>query len=603
MKKIFTLFFIFFASLSLYAVPVKPEWRTHRQSDGTLLQVMMCGDEHFHYYKTLDNIPLTQGDNGDFFYADVLGFQLSSTDILAHNPEQRTVKEQSAIPHVDELKRIMQNVGELRKYAPRYNVSQLQKSMRQQKTRSLSDGSEKRGLVVLVSFPDRQFSSDTATVVWNNILNQEGYSENGAIGSVHDYFMTQSNGLFNLKFDVVGPVQLSESCYYYGKNNPMNNNDIDINMDELIVEACKAVDDSVDFSLYDWDGDGKVEQVFFLYAGWGEAVQGANSNLIWPHEYWLSAYYDYPQGYVLDGVVIDQYACGCEMDGREDVSMKLSGLGIFCHEFSHCLGLPDFYTYTGLDILGEWDLLAMGSYNNGGWCPPNYTSYEREFCGWQQPQVLEQPVSIENMASLSDGGATYKIVNNAFSTHADEYYLLENRQKTGWDAYVPGHGLLVLHVDYDADSWYQNTVNDTYSHPRMTIIPANNVYLSSKASGFAYPYLANDSLTDNSFPPAKVFNANASGKKMSKPITKIRETNGMIAFEFMGGDVNAGIGSVKYDASQWEGHHADVFSLSGARISSSPHLLNSPSPHLPNSSSPQIFIIKNKKGKAIKIIK
>lgn len=598
MKKIFTLFFIFFVSLSLYAVPVKPEWRTHRQSDGTLLQVMMCGDEHFHYYKTLDNIPLIQGDNGDFFYADVLGFGLSSTGILAHDPDRRTAKEQAAIPSADEHKQIMQkNIGELRKFAPRYNALQQQGNMRQHKTRALSDGSEKRGLVIMVSFPDRKFSSDTATVVWNNILNQEGYSENGAIGSVHDYFMTQSNGLFNLKFDIVGPVQLSQSCYYYGKNNPMNNNDIDINMDELIVEACKAIDDSVDFSKYDWDGDGKVEQVFFLYAGWGEAVQGANSNLIWPHEYWLSAYYDYPQGYALDGVVIDQYACGCEMEGREDVSMKLSGLGIFCHEFSHCLGLPDFYTYTGVDILGEWDLLAMGSYNNGGWCPPNFTSYEREFCGWQQPQVLEQPVSIENMASLSDGGTTYKIVNNALSTRADEYYLLENRQKKGWDAYIPGHGLLVLHVDYDADAWNNNTVNDLYSHPRMTIIPANNVYQSSRASDFAYPYLTNDSLTDNSFPPAKVFNINSSGKKMGKPITKIREANGIIAFEFMGGDINAGIENLKNDISQWEGQHVDVFSPSGTLLFSSKAFNASGLPQ------GKAYIIKNKKGKAIKIIK
>lgn len=575
-------------ALHVYAVPVKPEWNSHRQPDGTILQVMFCGDEHHHYYKTIDNVPLFRDTDGYFYYAKTVGFSLSSTGVLAHNPDLRSQTERLAISADVEAEH-------MRKYSPRYNTTRAMRHASMAKTRSLTDGNEKRGLVVMVSFSDRTFSTDTASVVWNNILNKVGYSEHGANGSVHDYFMEQSCGQFNLKFDLVGPVQLPQSRYYYGKNNPLNNDDIDINMDELIVAACKAIDDSVDFKDYDWDGDGYVDQVFFLYAGWGEAVYGANSSLIWPHEYWLSAYKDYPYGLKFDGVIIDQYACGCEMEGRENVSRQLSGLGIFCHEFSHCLGLPDFYTYTGVDILGEWDLLAMGSYNNGGWCPPNYTAYEREFCGWQQPVVLDAPVSISDMASLSDGGKTYKIVNEALSANADEYYLLENRQKKGWDKYIPGQGLLVLHVDYDENAWYTNTVNDTYSHPRMTIIPANNSYQVAKASGFAYPYLSKDSLTDNSMPAAKVYNANVDGKKMGKPITKIREYDGKIAFEFMGGDVNAGIDNLVFDMSEFANQPVTVYDVTGKLFRQADAFDASQLP------SGRTYIIKNKKGKTIKI--
>ena len=582
--------FLLFATCALhvFAIPVKPEWHSHKQSDGTVLQVMLCGDEHHHYYKTVDNIPLVRNANNDFCYADVIGYGLISTDVIAHNPELRTEAEHMSIPQ-------HKVVGELRKFAPRYNAVQQLSERKRINTRAISDGSEKRGLVVLVSFSDRAFSSDTASVVWNAILNKEGYSDNGAVGSVHDYFMMQSNGLFNLKFDVIGPVQLSESRYYYGKNNPMNNEDIDINMDKLIVEACNAINKDVDFSVYDWNGDGSVEQVFFLYAGWGEAVYGAKSELIWPHEYWLTAYPDYPNGLELDGVVINQYAWGCEMEGREMVSNKRTGLGIFCHEFSHCLGLPDFYTYSGVDILGEWDLLAAGSYNNNGWCPPNYTAYEREFCGWQQPVVLNAPVSVQDMTSLSDGGKTYKIVNEALSAKADEYYLLENRQKKGWDSYIPGSGLLILHVDYDKTAWYNNTVNDVYSHPRMTIIPANNSYQVAQSSGFAYPYLSKDSLTDSSLPAAKVFNANANGKKMGKPITKIREYDGKIAFEFMGGDVNAGINNLVFDMAEFANQPVIVYDVTGKLFCKTDAFDASLLP------SGRTYIIKNKKGKTIKI--
>lgn len=584
--------FLLFATCALhvFAVPVKPEWHSHKQPDGTMLQVMLCGDEHLHYYKTIDNVPLVRDSIGNFYYAQALGFGLTSTGVLAHNPEQRSESEMVVISQEEDVR-------QLRRYSPRKSMPQQTRMQRRTKTRAISDGKEKRGLVVMVSFTDRTFSSDTATVVWNNILNAENFKGYGAYGSVHDYFLDQSYGQFNLKFDLAGPVQLPKSCYYYGQNNPINNDDIDIHMDELIVTACKEIDKDINFKDYDWDGDGYVDQIFFLYAGWGEAVYGADSRLIWPHEYWLHGYKDYPFGLTLDGVIISHYACGSEMSGRELVSKSLSGIGTFCHEFSHCLGLPDFYTYTGIDIMGEWDIMSGGNYNGDGWCPPNYLSYERELCGWITPMVLDKPASIVDMKPLSDFGQAYKIVNDALDKSKDEYYLLENRQKTGWDKFVPGHGMVVLHVDYDEEAWFYNTVNDVYSHPRMTIIPANNSYLSAKASGFAYPYLANDSLTDRSYPVAKVFNANAKGKYMGKPITKIREYDGLIAFDFMGGGVDSGIEDIHTDISAWEGKAVEVYDMTGKKL----YELSSFSEVC--LAKGNTYILRDKKGKTIKINK
>lgn len=547
---------------SLLAVPAKREWYAHRQPDGTILQVMLCGDERNHYYRTTDNIPLVRDADGHFCYAETVGCTLVSTGVLAHNIHERNEKEQSILP-------CDADVASLQFAAKPRPLIQDRTLKRLAMTRTASDGNPKKGLVVMVEFSDRSFSSDTASVVWGDILNKNGYSENGAQGSVHDYFMDQSNGAFNLTFDVVGPVKLPKSRYYYGKNNPMNSNDIDINMSELIVESCNAIDEDVDFRDYDWDNDGYVDQVFFLYAGWNEAVSGADSRLIWPHEYWLSGYSDYPLGIVVDGVKIDQYACSSELTGVEDTAPQLSGLGTFCHEFSHCLGLPDFYTYTGRELMGEWDLLSYGSYNGDGWCPPNYTSYERAFCGWQEPEVLHQPVSIAGMEALGNGGMTYKIVNDALSSSADEYYLLENRQRKGWDSCIPGSGLLIIHVDYDYDSWYNNIVNDVYSHPRMTVIPANNIYRDNVAAMHAFPYNANDSLTDMSIPAAKVYNANANGYKMGKPITNIRKYgDGLVAFDFMGGETgNTGIVGVEaIQQQQYEGVPAIVYDVNGRML-------------------------------------
>lgn len=591
MKKSVLLLWLLSLAVVSHAVPARKVWRTVTQSDGTTLRITLCGDESLHFYMTEDEVPLVFDETtGDYCYATAMGFGITSTSITAHEERLRTADETAAMAD-------MKSVAAMRKYAPRASSAQTRRQKRgAAKRRAISDGQEKRGLVIMVEFSDRTFSTDDAKEQWEDILNKEGYSDNGAAGSVHDYFYAQSDGLFDLKFDVIGPVKMENSCYYYGQNG--RGNDIDVNMGELVADACLAIADEVDFSDYDWDGDGSVDQVFILYAGWGEHYTGNNENLIWPHEYYLSAYSGYyPSGLMIGGVWIDQYACGNELDGLEEQGYGLSGLGTFCHEFSHCLGLPDFYTYNGTDMLGYYDLLSSGCYNGDGWCPANYTAYEKDYCGWSSPTVLSDPVTVTGLKTASSGGTAYKIVNECETEDVDEYYLLENRQQTGWDTYIPGHGLLVMHVDYDEQVWWNNVVNDDASHHRMTIIPANNIKSASRASGFPYPYGAKDSLTDNSRPAATVYNENVNGTTyMSKPITEIAEAeDGTISFKFCGGDEALAISEVETDKTSLIGRPATIYDTAGRKVKSVTSL--KADEQLPHG----IYIIKGEDGTTVKL--
>jgi M6 family metalloprotease-like protein len=238
----------------------------------------------------------------------------------------------------------------------------------------------------------------------------------------------------------------------------------------MVIEALELADDDVNYADYDWNGNGEVDQVYVVYCGKGEANGGAKST-IWPHEWELSsaAYYGDGSGaQTLDGVRIDTYACGAELNGMGTID----GIGTMCHEFSHCLGYPDFYDtdYSGGPGMYCWDLMDMGSYNGDGFLPAGYTGYERWVAGWRQPVELKKTTSVSNLKALPDGGESYIIYNDA---HPDEFFMLENRQQVGWDSGLPCGGMLIVHCDYDATVWANNQPNDDPRHQRMSWVPAD----------------------------------------------------------------------------------------------------------------------------------
>ncbi len=494
------------------AVPAKRGiTRTLTLADGTTVEATLAGDEYAHYYVTAD---------GRLLVADDTSLTDEGTLLTADGEEgvYRYVSQDSLLARRQARARAS-------------NARRMVRASAQQ--RSTSYRGSRKGLVVLVNFSNLEMV--TTQQDWDAFFNQEGYNVNGMQGSVHDYFLEQSYGAFDLTFDVVGPVTVSHPYSYYGSGDESN-------VPSMVSDACKLVDSDVDFSVYDWDGDGYVDQVFVIYAGYGES-QGASESTIWPHEWQLSGNVSTLK---LDGVTIDTYACSCELygSGKAGMAVVMDGIGTACHEFSHCLGLPDFYDTSssgsnyGMDV---WSVLDYGSYNADGYVPAAFTAYERNFCGWLDLTELSSATHVSDMPCLTDEAVAYIVRND---NNSNEYYILQNIQQTGFNTSAYGHGLLVQHVDYDATAWSNNAVNTSASHQRMTIFAADNTYgqYGRNANGDPFPGTSgNTSLTNTSSPSSTLYNSNTDGQKlMSKPIENIDETMGLISFDFMGGSPSIG---------------------------------------------------------------
>ena len=554
MKRIFISAVLSLCAAMTFAIPAKKSWKVVSQSDGTTIKVSQAGDEHLHYYITEDNVPLYKAADNRYCYLTIESGKLHNSGVLAHESAARSAKELQVMNTIHDLAPIARQMAAKKRSAAK-------RCVRPDRLPSKDDISvfkgSKKALVILAAFSDKSFSKGDDAIVkfYDEVLNQEGYSQNGAAGSVHDYFKDMSRGEFDLTFDIVGPVKVSKSATYYGGPSPiMGGTD---HIGEFITEAIKKADEKcdIDWKKYDWDDDGEVEQVFVLYAGYGQAT-GGPTGTIWPNAWTLDEALqnsDGNGGFSIDGVFINQYACSNEL--YLDSGTVPMGLGVFCHEFSHCMGLPDMYdtNYGSTPTMGDWDLLAGGSYNGPhgiGWCPAGWTSYERAYAGWLELTELKAGDIIKGMTSLEEAdGKAYVIYND---NHKDEYYLLENHKGMGWDKYTPENGLLIIHVDYDKDLFDNNIVNSkgeftpaegydryfTNDHPRMA--PFSRVRsIQNDTYFYTYPMDAPrgvvDSLTDTSKPAAELYNALADGSKlMGKPVYNIeKDDDGNISFTFM----------------------------------------------------------------------
>ena len=554
MKRILISAVLSLCAAMTFAIPAKKSWKVVSQSDGTTIKVSQAGDEHLHYYITEDNVPIYKAADNRYCYLTIESGKLHNSGVLAHESAARSAKELQVMNTIHDLAPIARQMAAKKRSAAK-------RCVRPDRLPSKDDISvfkgSKKALVILAAFSDKSFSKGDDAIVkfYDEVLNQEGYSQNGAAGSVHDYFKDMSRGEFDLTFDIVGPVKVSKSTTYYGGPSPiMGGTD---HIGEFITEAIKKADEKcdIDWKKYDWDDDGEVEQVFVLYAGYGQAT-GGPTGTIWPNAWTLDEALqnsDGNGGFSIDGVFINQYACSNEL--YLDSGTVPMGLGVFCHEFSHCMGLPDMYdtNYGSTPTMGDWDLLAGGSYNGPhgiGWCPAGWTSYERAYAGWLELTELKAGDIIKGMTSLEEAdGKAYVIYND---NHKDEYYLLENHKGMGWDKYTPENGLLIIHVDYDKDLFDNNIVNSkgeftpaegydryfTNDHPRMA--PFSRVRsIQNDTYFYTYPMDAPrgvvDSLTDTSKPAAELYNALADGSKlMGKPVYNIeKDDDGNISFTFM----------------------------------------------------------------------
>jgi len=367
---------------------------------------------------------------------------------------------------------------------------------RQGPWRAQTQPQTKKGLVLLVDFSDTKMKDDAHTY-WNNCFNQSGFSQFGHVGSVRDYFIEQSYGLLTIDFDVVGPLSLTQTRTYYGTA-PYGTR-LNDRAAEMVIEALKLANSQVNYADYDWYGNGEVDQIYVIYAG---ETYPDRQGYIWPHEWSLSSaqYYGCGSGYQhLDGVYIDTYAVSNELAS----ATTLTGIGTACHEFSHCLGFPDFYdtNYEGGTAGQNWDLLDGGSYNGPemiGEVPSPYTAYERWAAGWIDLIPLTEPTRVTDMPAINEEGKAYVIRNTG---NSNEYYILENRQQKTFGTYNRGHGLMVWHIDYNQSLWKSNNVNTDKNHQRMTFLPADgSVGELRQSNGYYFYYIAPDDEAGDPYP-------------------------------------------------------------------------------------------------------
>ncbi len=488
-----------------------------RQPDGSVISVKKCGDESFHYLMSTDGALLKE-ENGAFYFAKPeLNGQIVSTGVLAADPSKRSeLQRQTAVLATPDMSR---SLLEARQQGPQRVVEQ---SGMGRFTSNFPRFGDIRGLVILVSYKDVGFQLSDPYAYFNGLLNEDGFSQYNATGCAAEYFRSNSNDQFRPVFDVLGPVQLPQTRSYYGGNDMWGN---DLHPEDMVIDAVHALDDEVDFSIYDMDGDGQVDNVFIIYAGQGEASYGSSST-VWPHSWKLSI----PgKSFSVDGVVIETYGCSNEWElSRPD------GVGTFVHEFSHVMGLPDLYATNNSQNLAtpqSWSVLDYGPYNNNGCTPPNYSAYERLAMGWLDPIVLDGPESI-SLKNLDDENQAC-IIQTPKST---EYYLFENRQQKGWDYYLPHHGMLIWHVDFVQSIFDKNVVNNQTSHMYVELKKASgqvNAANDTQLAGWAWPGTTHKTeFTDDTTPSMKTW----SGKALELPITKIVETeDGLIQFDVAGG--------------------------------------------------------------------
>lgn len=439
----------------LAAKPADPRPRVVTNPDGTEVTVRVHGNEFFHFMTDVDCTRILERDAKGFI-ADVVR-EGKSLNFSKSNVEMLRLEAESRFLGAPNSRSSMQKVAALNNEG---------------RTTYPTIGKDTRSLVVLVEFKDVDFTVDNPQEYYTRMLNERGFSEFGANGSALDYYRDASNGLYSPHFDVYGPVKVSKNASYF---KDMNSSAMELLIKESLIQLHD--EGSINFSNYDFDDDGIIDTVFFYYAGYGSA--DSETETIWPHQY---DYRYLNMGMVkqlmLDGKKVGPYACGNELKGTNPVTGKepwkdgsepwVDGIGTFVHEYGHVLGLPDLYDveYTPgviVDTPAIWDVMAEGCYNFNGCIPPLYSAYEQWLCRWLEYTEAEDythydikalgstevPTAVRIRIPASEDGLSFE----------PEYFLIEARDNSKWDACFPNSGLLVWRINYNKNDWVNNTVN------------------------------------------------------------------------------------------------------------------------------------------------
>ncbi len=544
---------------------------TVRQADGTWLTVRQYGDEYHHWTATADGTIVVSTAQGYCVAQIDDEGRLSATGVLAHEPDGRSMQEQTAVSR-QQLRQALFHEQALR--SSRRGVTVGGSSY-------LQHTGSPRILTVLAAFQDADFTVNDPVRAFDQYLNGTSQADLGNanqlnLSSVRQYFDICSQGQFTPQFDIVGPVVLPNKLSYYGGSDPNGT-------DERFSSFCKDATQQArglvdDWSVYDNNGDGKIELVCVIFAGFGQNQGGADSTL------WAKAAYQNVK--LNDSLTIARYNCSSELF-HPQYPQYINGNGVFIHEFSHCMGLPDLYATTSRAYLNNqgmetWSIMDYGLYNRNGYAPCPYTAWEQEVMGWTTIKAIDtEQHAVGDVLPLIEGGKAYKLVNG---NNERDFMVMENIQKRGISKYASGHGLLVYHVDYPYTSVNMtDNPNNTPGHPSVAVVPACGLFINSYLRGEGQPYTTEEwkacmaaspfpgdscvvSLTDRMQLPNYCFYDNKTAKPtgwMLNSITEDAET-GMVSFN-VAPDETSLVGMALRDDTALD-RSTEVYDLQGRRL-------------------------------------
>ena len=439
-------------SFSCMAVKAKPGIIDFIDGEGKTVQILLHGDESFHFVTdTQDNV-MFLNERNVFEHLLLNDKQIKGAEYIRTIESDRLLKEKVVSGR---------NLSAPTSKKAKYTYS----------TSAFPTIGEPHSLVILVEYPDHGFNVENPKEYFEDFLNGENFTRDNGTGSVGKFYVENSKGAFKPTYDVYGPVKLKNKRRFYGGGD-------EDNAKYMVVEAVEALDETVDFSIYDHNDDGYVDSVYIIYSDKGEADSGIDET-VWPYSWELE---DEDIFLSADGVKFNTYGCSNEIQSDGDIE----GIGTFTHEFGHVLGLPDLYNtekYNDYSTPMEWSLMDSGSYNNDSRTPCNLSSFERYSLGWLTPEelVASGNYSIGNLAE------TNKAFIMTSEEKEDEFFILEYRMNTGWDTYLPSHGMLIWHIDFDQRMWDWNTVNNISNHQYVRLVRADNSADLRSLEGDSFP--------------------------------------------------------------------------------------------------------------------
>jgi M6 family metalloprotease-like protein len=510
---------VFTINHSAYGVIAYPYPVEITQANGIKITIILKGDEHVKWAQTVDGYSIMRNSKGIYEYATLDSKnEMFPSGILVRNQSERSSSDNTFLANTKKgLVYSKSQVGMMKSISKMYSDS-YEKAFPPTGNRKL--------ICILIGFQDKPFTKTQAE--FDNLMNQVGYITGGATGSVKDFYNENSYNQFDLTITVAGPFTAANNLAYYGANNAEGK---DTNARELVTEAVTLADPTVNFADFDNDGDGTVDGVYVIYAGYGEEA-GGSADCIWAHAWNIPTV-------TKDGKTISRYSCSPELRGNNGTT--ITAIGVICHEFGHIIGAMDFYDtnystdgqYNGT---GYWDLMASGSWNNNGITPAHHNAYTKiAYYGWTTATTITSGTTLTLSNAEQNSNSFYRINTDT----PNEYFLIENRQQHKFDSYIPGHGMVIYHVDENYISTAGNSIN-AGSHQGMYPVCANATgnpptnYGAINSAGCPFP--GNGSI--NSFTDATTPNSLSwAGTNTARPITAISEnsTDKTVSFTFMGG--------------------------------------------------------------------